>query len=182
MALSPFGGCNPTPPPGDCGLLFDVGEAILGSAVLGLEPYLPTEGCNETFDTYVSMGQPVAEFCDALSVNLVSFGPSGTLRLSECSTGVWPDLVAEWRVELWENCYPTLDDAGNPPTFDALHQVNEHIYAHGLALYNASLAGWLNKTATYPPKVQNVTFGPLTPAGPQGGAVGWKFAVSTVIA
>ena len=82
-------------------------------------------------------------------------------------------------MELWENCYPVVDDNGILPTADDLNRVNRFVYAHGLAVYNAVLSGWLNKTGIFPPAVSGIRFGPLQPLGPQGAAVGWKFTVIT---
>ena len=179
MPLIPFDPCSGDAEPGDCMVLPDIGEAILALGLVGLEPFLPVGECGYDFHTYLSMGRPVAEFYDALSVHLTDFGPDQRTSISSCASGVWPTLIATWQVELWENCYPVVDDNGIPPTADELNRVNRFVYAHGLAVYNALLAGWLNKTGIFPPAVGQIRFGPLQPLAPQGAAVGWKFTVIT---
>lgn len=179
MALIPFDNCSNGDGPDDCSTLADVGQALAAAALIGLEPFIPEGKCGDDFHTYLSMGQPVAEFCDGLAVWLVSFGPKSQPRVSDCAVGVWPVLRANWRIELWENCYPTVDGLGRIPTPDELDYVNRHVYAHGSAAYNAVMAGWYDKTMLLPSSVTGVEINQLTPAGPQGGAVGWKFDVAT---
>lgn len=179
MPLIPFDPCSGDAEPGDCMVLPDIGEAILALGLVGLEPFLPTDECGYDFHTYLSMGKPVAEFYDALSIHLADFGPDPRATINACASGLWPTLIATWQVELWENCYPVVDDNGIPPTADELNRVNRFVYAHGLAVYNAVLAGWLNKTGIFPPAVDGIRFGPMQPLGPQGTAVGWKFTVTT---
>ena len=181
MPLIPFDDCSGDAEPEDCTALADIGEAIVALGLTGLEPFLPTGECGHDFHTYLSMNKPVAEFYDALSVHLVEFGPDPREVYNDCASGLWPTLVAQWRVELWENCYPVVDDNGKIPTADELNRVNRYVYAHGLAAYNAVLDGWFNKTGIFPPRVTGVSFGKLTPLGPQGGAVGWAFTVNTAL-
>lgn len=180
MPLLPFAQCSDVPEPTECSLLADTGEAILGAAVVGLEPFIPPDGCGPPFTTLLSLGQPIAEFHDALSVWLVSFGPTPQPPKNfGCGEGVWPTLRAEWRVELWENCYPTFTEQGTIPTPDEIHAINRHAYAHGLGVYNAAMQGWINKTVPWPSRINSIEYGPLLPSPPQGGSFGWKFTVYT---
>lgn len=182
MPLLPFATCGQyEPPDAGCGFLYDTGQAILAAALTGLEPFIPPDSCGQSFDAYVSMNAPVAEFCDALSIHLVSYGPSAARAItSECADGAYPQQVAKWQVQLWENCYPGAT-ADGPPPIPTLDAVNEHVYAHGIAAYVGAVSSWASKTILLPPQVTSMTFGDLTPLGPQGLAVGWKFDVATVI-
>lgn len=184
MGLIPAVDCSILEPPTDCTTLFDIGEAVAAAAMIGLEPFIPAADCDPPIESYVSMEKPVAiPGQDMLVVWLASFGPkAGGRPIGECSSGFWPDFEAEWRVELWEHCYPSIDDLGRLPTPDELHRINAHLYAHGGGVYNAVLASWLNKSGVYPPKVQNMTFGPLTPILPDSKVTGWKFTVRTTVA
>lgn len=195
MGLLPFSRCDPVELPVGCEFLVLIGEALLTAGLVGLAPYLPpTEGpCADPFSSYVSMGPPVAEFYDALSVHLVSYGqtPESTGRLNRIPDnppGVYPMNQAVWRVSLWENQYPAVQVEGDEiiyfPTPEAIHAVNRHVYAHGIAAYDAT------QTAIYhggirddlPAKVEKVTLGTMFPLGPQGMAVGWAWDVVTEIA
>ena len=174
MPLIPFDPCSGDTEPDDCTVLPDIGEAILALGLVGLEPFLPVGECGYDFHTYLSMNKPVAEFYDALSIHLTDFGPDQRATINDCASGLWPVLIATWQVELWENCYPVVDMAALGAA------IRERVTdAHGLAVYNAVLSGWLNKTGIFPPAVSGIRFGPLQPLGPQGAAVGWKFTVIT---
>ena len=182
MPLLPFATCGdiPTPDAG-CSFLYDTGQAILAAALTGLEPFIPPDSCGQSCDAFVSMGPPVAEFCDALSIHLLSYGPTGQRVFpSECADGAYPQQVAKWQVQLWENCYPGATTEGGP-SVELLDHVNEHVYAHGIATYVAVVSGWADKSIVLPPQVTSLTFGDLTPLGPQGLAVGWKFDVAAVV-
>lgn len=182
MGLIPAVACSELEPPEDCDLLFTIGDALLATASAALDPFMTDDDCDPPFQTYVSMERPaVVPGCDLLAVWLTRVGP-GRANIAECASGIWPDLIAEWQVELWEHCYPSIDDLGRVPTPDELHRVNAHLYAHGAAIYNTTLASWLDKQGVYPSGVANMTFGPLVPILPNAKVTGWKFTVSVTVA
>lgn len=181
MPLLPFANCgNVEPPVHDCEWLFDTGQVVLATALGGLEPFIPPDACGEAFESYVSMGPPVPGFGEGLSVHLVSYGNHGEFKASDCEAGMFPRQAVLWQVQLWETCYPTIDQGGLPPK-QTLDKVNEHVYAHGIAAYNAVVLGWASKTIHFPPQVTSMSVGPLFPLGPQATSVGWRFDVTTVI-
>lgn len=177
MGLIPPADCGVLAPPDTCTTLFDVGEAILASALIGLEQFIDPS-CGEEFHSFVSMGKPaVLPDQDFLAVWLQSFGPQGGPHLNDCASGIWPQFAAQWQVELWEHCYPSVNDVGQLPQPDELHAINAHVYAHGLATYNAAAAAWYNKQGVYPP-IGGLSFGPMLPIQPTSKATGWTFSVT----
>ncbi len=187
MPLLPFSACDPSPPEHNCGFLYDTAEALLAAAADGLDPFLPPADC-DTFDTYVSMNAPVAEFYDALSIHLVRYGATNSAanmgNLAACNPGVYPQQRADWTIRLWENQYPAAEETDEQivvPSPDRLSAVNEWLYAHGIAIYNAVVAGAVAGSLGLPPQVSKVLVGDLTPLGPQGASAGWSFNVTTVI-
>ena len=187
MPLLPFAACDVPAPQTDCEFLFDTGRLLLDIALAGLTPYLPPSEADDTFDTYVSMGPPVAEFYDALSIHLVSFGaPPARRAPASSNTGVWPVQVAEWDMRLWENVYPVPRSAGEgviavPPPAE-YQAVNRHVYAHGTAIHNALTTAQVANTLGLPRWVDKVTIGALKPISSalgESGAVGWKIEVAT---
>lgn len=126
------------------------------------------------------MNTPVHGYREGLSVHLVNFGQVTDFQGGDCATGMFPRQSATWQVQLWEGCYPTITQDGLPD-FDSLNGVNEHVYAHGIAIYEAVVSGWVNKTILLPPQVSSMQVGRMTPLGPEGPAVGWRFDVTTVI-
>lgn len=187
MPLLPFSACDPSQPEHDCGFLFDIAETLLAVAAAGLSPFLPDGSC-DPFETYVSMGPPVAEFYDALTIHLVRYGPTvqaGRMDgMAACNTGVYPQQEALWTLRLWENQYPAAEEQDDQiivPAPERLHAVNEWLYAHGIAIYNAVVAAAAAGSLGLPPVVSKARIGDLTPLGPQGLAAGWGFNVTTVI-
>lgn len=190
--LLPFSPCGIPPdlPETGCAWLAETGEVILAEALSGLLPFIPDDSgpCADTFDTYLIMGPPVAETYDALSVNLVSYGMSPQAKAlwqkaGSCGQG-YPATAAEWNVVLWENCWPQPEVNGETvtvPSPEMLDAVSQWTYAHGMAIWNAVTLAVVSGSWELPRQITNVTVGDLTPLGPQGGAVGWKFAVTTTI-
>lgn len=199
MPLLPNTRCGPPAPETSCDFLFDIGSDLIEAALVGLAPYLPEpdNACGDTFETYVSMGQPVAELYDALSVYLVSYGltpeSSGWQgRHSRDVLGVSPQFQAVWDMALLENCYPVAEknaegDIIYLPTADALHDVNRYVYAHGIGAYDALSVAITQGTLPNPvgptgrPRVEKHQLGPMLPQGPQGAAVGWRWQITTVM-
>jgi hypothetical protein len=190
--LLPFADCDdPDPPDHGCGWLFGVGSEILATALSGLVPFLPPEDCESRFDAFVTMGPPVAEFhYDGLSVNLITMGAEGRdaereQRGTGCGPRPFPRLRAQWGIELWENCYPAMSRADDGrievPDPQTITAVTEHVYAHGIAIYNAVLVAIAEGTMDMPHQIDRVYAEPLQPLGPEGAAVGWRFRVNTVI-
>ena len=193
MPLLPFTDCTvPEPPPTECAWLAAAGNEILSAALDGLAPFIPpTSGpCADTFETYLTMGPPVAEFYDALSVHLETFGPTpSAVRAREatsCPSGLFPQQQARWVVTLMENCWPPARREGEtihvPPPED-LNAAAEWSYAHGIAMYEAVVTAMVKNSWEMPTQVTSVVVGDLKPVGPQpqGLAVGWRFPVDTVI-
>jgi hypothetical protein len=192
VPLIPFSPCSPgEPPESNCEWLALAGQEILAAALDGLLPFLPDAGgpCAGTFDTYLSMGPPNAEFYDALSVHLVRFGPTpASVRARErggfCPPAQFPQQVAEWRVTLWEQCWPaarTENEKIVVPAPETLDVAAQWSYAHGIAMYESTVAAMVNSTWSMPSQIKLVTIGEMTPLGPQGLAVGWTFPAFTTV-
>lgn len=187
MALIPFSPCSPPEPPEtNCDWLAEAGNEILGAALDGLADFIPSGSCDDTFDTYLSMGPPVAERYDALSVYLQRFGPTPQAvneraRAGDCPPAIFPSQQALWQVTLWENCWPAARTEGETiivPAPERLDAVAQHVYAHGIGMYEAVVAAMVNNTWNMPEQVTLVTVGDMTPLGPQGLAAGWTFPVT----
>lgn len=185
MPLLPFSNCDVVPPEHGCGFLYEAAEALLAAGLVGLEPFIPDGEC-DSFDAYVSMNAPNAEFYDALSIHLVSWGPTPEAqRRNDSMAGcvpLFPTHVATWDMRLWENQYPAAQQIGDEirvPPPDQLGAVNEHLYAHGIALHNALMAANVNGTLGLPYQFTKTAIGDLTPLGPQGLAAGWRITIVT---
>lgn len=184
MPLLPFARCDVPEPETPCDFLFDTGQAILDVALAGLGPYIPASDC-DSFSSYVSLNRPVAEHYDALSVHLVDYGP-----FRNADQPLATIYRIQWRVELWENQYPgaeRIDDNLVVPSPDTINDVNRHVYAHGMAVYNALMVGTANCGCghqggfDFPDQIGRTTLGPLVPLGPTGTAVGWAVTVFTEV-
>lgn len=194
MPLLPFSPCDIAAPDTACDFLFDAAELLLGAGAEGLAPFIPPSDCGDTFETYVSMGPPKAEFYDALSIHLVTYGnrpmatrhPTANVYPTEgaSQTGVFPLQRAVWSMRLWENQYPGAErtEAGLVvPSPDRLDAVNRHLYAHAMGLYNGFVLKAIQNDLNLPPQITGVTWGDLTSLGPDGTAVGWSFEITTEI-
>lgn len=198
MGLIPNTNCDVAElPPQGCDFLFQTGEAILLAALIGLGPYLPDPDgpCAEEFATYVSMGPPVAEFYDALSIYLVSYDQTAEskarmARVTDNPRHVLPVFIATWRMSLWENSYPAAEKTPDGelisyPSPQQLHAVNASVYAHGIAAYDALAvsiyAGSQTIREDMPRQIEKITVGGMRPLGPQGTAVGWGWDVTTEV-
>lgn len=182
MPLLPFSRCDVPAPAGDCDFLFATAERLLEAAASGLTPYLPPSACGDTFETYVSMNPPIAEWYDALSIHLVTYGAQPT-RGQAPEFGVWAPQVAEWDMRLWENAYPVMVDDKVPPA-SLYNAVNAHVYAHGMAFRDALIAAKMGDTLNLPAQIGETVIGALTPLGGSGssaGAVGWQVKITTKV-
>lgn len=195
MPLLPQPGCNPPSRPEGCDWLYETAVEMLHWATMGLEPFQPTpdDGC-ERFHSYVSMSPPAGEAMDGLSLHLVSFGPTSEStnqrnRVSGNPPGMPPVWEARWEFQLWESGYPQIDKSGEHwiyPDPKLLHEINRHVYAHGMAAY-LKLSRGIDRIMTgqgmkLPPQVDKVLIQPLAPLGPSGGSTGWRWQTVTVIA
>lgn len=179
MPLIPTVECGGTtePPEDACVALFDTGEAILEAAWSGLEKYAPQVGspCFPGVERYVSLGAPPADTCDMLGVHLLRYDlAGGNTERTRALDRYAMQYVSEWSVDLWERCYPSPQEVDGRvllPPLDLLHDINRHLYAHGIDMYNAV------KTEFATP-CENVVMGPLTPFAPLGQCAGWTFRVS----
>lgn len=190
MGLLPVAPCGPDELDSECPWLWQTAEALRDAALVGLAPYIPPvdSGCEDDFATYISMGQPVAEMRDGLSVNLVNvtMEPDSArqkARFSGCGDRFHPALQATWNIELWENGYPVVEKAGGGwvvPAPDLLTAVNQHVYTHGIAMYAALHAAQADNTLDLPANTSRVTVGQMVPLPPLGAAVGWRIGVVTV--
>jgi hypothetical protein len=183
LPLTP--GCEPLDPP-DCNSLFEMGEYLLAAAYSGLIGYEspPDSPCAGGLDVIVSLGQPSVDMCDVLIVWLVNYGPKPS-DLSHAQRSVGNDLfapqwTATWQFELWEASYPTIEVEGGTrvslPSLGALHEINRHVYAHGVSMYHATLEA--NTDGSLWPdgaRCDKQTFTNLTPLSPQGACAGWMF-------
>ena len=181
MALLPFSRCDTPAPEGECEFLFATAEALLAVAVEGLAPFIPPADCGDTFDTYVSMNPPIAEWYDALSIHLTAFGARQVRGIPEF--GVFPPQRAEWDMRLWENQYPVMRD-DRVPLPEHYNAVNAHVYAHGLAMHQALVGKKVLGALGLPPVMGETVIGDLTPLGGSGGdagAVGWSIKITTMV-
>ena len=181
MPLLPFSRCDVPAPEGVCDFLFATAEQLLAVAAAGLEPFLPPSGCGDSFDTYVSMNPPIAEWYDALSIHLVTFGTAPS-RSAVPEFGVWPQQQAKWDMRLWENCYPAPTKESPYPSPATYNAINAHVYAHGTAIHQALMVAKVRDALGLPATVAECVIGDLTPlGGPAGdaGAVGWKVDITT---
>lgn len=185
MPLLPFSPCDIPAPETSCDFLFETAEALLEAAAEGLADYIPPAECGDTFETYVSMNPPQAEFYDALSIHLRSYGTRAPApKSANGMTYSFPLQRAVWSIRLWENQYPGAERIGDElhvPSPDKLTKVNEHVYAHGMGLYNTFIAKVVNAQIPVPEQIGTITWGDLTPLGPEGVAVGWAFEVVTEV-
>lgn len=191
MGLLPLSPCaTPEPPDTNCAWLADAGAEVLAAALDGLLPFIPPTGgpCEDTFDTYLSMGPPVAEQYDALSIYLLRLGPTPTaatrMAANGSCDGIYPKLQAQWEVQLWLNCWPQarrVEDHFVLPAPEKLSNAAEWMLAYGIATYNSTMLASIGDTWEMPAQITNVSIGDLTPLGPQGQAVGWKFPISMVV-
>lgn len=157
--------------------LLTSGEAVLAQAKLAVDTI--TEG---DIAAYPSLGPPVAELCDRLTIHLVTLGPNASSQkvmneTSGCAPGLSPILVGAWEVQLWRNCYPGLSVANGRitvPSLAALEQMSSGMYAQGQALYAGLVAGYTGGFPEMPACASKVLIGALAPLPPQGTAVGWR--------
>lgn len=177
MPLLPFSSCDVPAPEGECDFLFVTAERLLAVAAAGLEPFLPPSACGDTFDTYVSMNPPIAEWYDALSIHLVTYGNAPS-RSQAPEFGAWPPQQATWDMRLWENSYPVMHDNEVPPP-SLYTSVNAHVYAHGMAFREALLGAKMTDGLGLPSQITETLIGPLTPQRGEAGAVGWKVEIIT---
>lgn len=189
MPLLPLANCGEITEPDDTGYewLFETGAAIMAKAWFGLAPFVPPADspCSPGLFSYISVDAPPAEFHgDILAVYATSIGPSAAAVNQQALLGClvnYPQLQIEWTVDLWENGYPTIDREGQRVTVpdpDTLHNVNQWVYVHGLAAYNAVIQGTVDGSIDFPSVINNTVVGPLVPLTPEGGVVGWRFRVT----
>lgn len=194
MPLLPIAPCGDVAAPDaeTCSWLFDVGEALLESAMRGLAPFIPAPGtpCAPGIRTYVSVDAPPVDWRgDLLAVYLTGVGPTaqdvGREVRDAAPQMTYPELQADWAIDLWESAYPIMERAGQSivvPDPERLHAINRWVYAHGLAIFNQITVESVAKVLPFPPQVDRAIFGRLVPLAPLDGTVGSRFTLSTVIA
>lgn len=179
--------CDLPDAPSGCAALFDMGEDILDTGMEALEPFMVAdEGCPDcpAFDGFVSHGEPPIhpDHCDVLAVWLVDFAPYADdqkVSVPGPARGMIQSWRAHWRVELWEDCYPLIQGDEQPeiPELGLYNEIHRHIYAHGLALYNALFLAWRDNTIFGDGNGAciDLLWGQLTPIEPRGTCAGWAF-------
>jgi hypothetical protein len=178
VPLIPQYGCEPVETPPDCDWLFKIGDRIRLAALSGLEPYLPAVGspCDPGLRSYVSLGRPPADMCDLLGVWLVNYGPTRR-SFDSARAGTGMEWSSEWSVDLWEKCYPgpkEVEGIYSLPDPELLHDINQWVYQHGMAMYHAVVDELLGQPC------ESIVFANLLPFAPQGGCAGWSFRVTMV--
>lgn len=176
--IPPYDCDGPLEEPEGCTGLFAMGEVILSAGLEALAPFEADGGCGGSLDGYVSLGEPTPGCCDVLAVHLTGFGPTGEFGSANPSST--PNLTrwaANWKIDLFEGCYP-LDTGVEQPVGIPLHHLHEwarHSHAHGLAVYQAVWGEWRNGALN---ACDALTFGALVPIQPSGTCAGWSFTVT----
>lgn len=122
-----------------CEALWRIGEHILDIAFTALEGCTTPGTCKGPGLTkYIAFSDASTWCCDTVAVFMD--GTSATTgSAASLQTGLQTSrigLTTQWRVQLRESCYPTLDNEGTP-TPKEYHFVNRHLYAHGEMMLRA---------------------------------------------
>lgn len=182
--------CGLPESPEGCGQLFDMAERFLVVVLDTLESFANAEECDgcDPLSGYISLGPPPiapgrgeGAFIWLVSYNVRAERSQQGLPGGRQATTIFD---AQWRVELWESCYPTLGgtDAPEWPSLEYLHEVHRHVYAHALSSYSAMWGAWTDPQDQMYPSCDELRFGPLLPIEPQGGYAGFRWDVSGPIA
>lgn len=179
MPLIPNLGCDEREAPDACAALFDMGDAILAAGMDALAPFDQDGGCGCALEGYVSLGEPTPGRCDVLGVHLTNYQAVAPESGNPSSRSTFA-FVANWKIDLYEGCYPTDEGRSQPEGIglELLHEWSRHAYAHGLALHMALMG--LRRNTPFSTCGQ-FDLGPLTPIPPSGLCAGWSVTLTAEV-
>lgn len=159
--------------------IWDVTNAVLGSAWRALSQFGEEV---RNIDSYVSLNEPADLCCDLLTAYVPDYGPDPRSSAREANsaspTGLPMQVETRIIVQLWEGCYPTVDDHGRTPDPTTLSAVNERLYQHGFAIFNGVANDYRTGDLFVAPcQCPRLVFGKLRPLGPRADCAGWTFEV-----
>lgn len=175
--------CDLPDVPNACGQLFDMGERFIAVVLDALDDFVTDDcGC-ENLQGIVSLGEPIVQIGagEMVAAHLVSWGPRMRNRPDNPSAARQSArFVAQWRIELWESCYPQIEGNTQPQPIPLgfLHEIHRHIYAHAHTAWRAMWNAWADPADEMYPHCDELAFGDLRPLPPQGTYAGFTWDVA----
>lgn len=167
-----------------CNVVHDIANHLLTSIHDAILPCYGDAMCNEAPIKYVTFGQGDDGIRDALTVAILSAGPSPITQTGAGGVTIPLGLYrCLFEVRLRESGWPMAFIDGNqivPPDPERQHVATRHAFAHGEMMYRKINSMNYNRTLT-PTTVapfSKATIGQLLPLQPLGGVVGFAFQVA----